>query len=110
MNVAACELDPIVEAARRQIEHHVSALAPKAPVHFVGAYDLDPIHLAFWTIVETDEQKDGLKADETLIATFRRLLLDAGYPSHSVPYVRFAFESRETVDRDWAGSLWHAMK
>jgi len=110
MNVAACELDPIVEVARREIENHVRALASDAAVLFVGAYDIDPIHLAFWTIVKTDEQKDGLKADASLVATFRRLIHDAGYPSHSIPYVGFAFESRETVDRDWSGNLWYAMK
>lgn len=102
----AIEQDPIVERAKNSLQAHVRGFLPRTYVTFVGG---STFH-AYWTIVETDAQRDALKADEALHATFRRLLVEAGYPPYAADSAGFAFESQETVDRDWAGSLWYAMK
>lgn len=102
----ATEEDPVVERAKNDLRDHVRGLLPDANVLFAGG----PTTHAYWTIVRTDAQRDALKADAALDAAYRRLLVEAGYPPHLARSAHFAFESRETVDRDWAGSLWHAMK
>jgi hypothetical protein len=49
-------------------------------------------------------------ASPQLIAELRSALLAVGYPEDAVPKVGFAFESQETVDRDYNGNWWYAVK
>jgi hypothetical protein len=51
-----------------------------------------------------------MRAAPELVPEFRRALSAAGYPSAAVPEVGFAFESQQTVDRDYAGNWWYAIK
>ena len=43
-------------------------------------------------------------------AAMRARLVALGYPEHAVPNVGITAESQETVDRDFQGNWWHAVK
>jgi hypothetical protein len=96
--------------ANRRIQAVVRRRFPKAIVVHHGATYINPRHLAFWTITDTDAQRDDLSRDTQLLDQFRHELLKVGYPAEAVPLVGFAFESQETIDRDFGGSWYHAMK
>lgn len=60
--------------------------------------------------MKTDHDRDLLRSNQSLIADFCNALFEVGYPADAIPYVAFAFEAQETVDRDYAGSWWYAVK
>jgi hypothetical protein len=71
-----------------------------------GATWIDPALLAIYIATKTDNERDRLRLDHSLIEELRSALLAVGYPASSVPFVHFFIESQETVDRDYGGS-WH---
>lgn len=75
-----------------------------------GAYDIHPRHLAFWLTFDRDGARDAFLADAALIGEMRAKLLDLGYPAEGVPHAGITAESQETVDRDFEGSWWYAVK
>jgi hypothetical protein len=75
-----------------------------------GAVDIDPKNLAVWTTTDTDAQRDELLSSGALINQFRVVFRAAGYPESAVLDIRFEFESQQTVDRDFNGNWWHAVK
>jgi hypothetical protein len=99
-----------VKQAEIAIGAEVRRLIPNARVLSLGAIDLYPSCLAFWICVATDAQRDSLLADWTFPERMRRIVADCGYPQDSVDRVGFTSESDETVDRDWNGNWYHAMK
>jgi hypothetical protein len=100
---------PILEVERITLEA-VKRRVLKAGVFSFGATDIDPKHLAVWFSVDTDAEKQALIHDQSLDAELRQCLHQAGYPEQAIPEVGFAFESQETVDRDYSGSWWYAIK
>ena len=77
--------------------------------HF-GAVDIHPKHLAYWITTATDAQRDRLAADSEMQDEFRRILMREGYPADAILEVGFAFQSEETVERDYGGNWFHAVK
>jgi hypothetical protein len=71
-----------------------------------GATWIDAALLAFYIARKTDDERDRLCLDTSLLQELRHALLDVGYPPSSVPFVRFFIESQETVNRDYGGN-WH---
>ena len=80
---------------------------------------------AFWIVVETDKQKEVLNKNEKLIAELKGLFNETGYmdliskiweqevKQQSLDYLKtpgIVFESQQTVDRDFEGNWYHAMK
>jgi hypothetical protein len=106
--------EPLLRAAVRRAEiaitSEVRRTIPGARVTSFGAIDLYPSCLAFWICVATDAQRDSLLGDVAFSDRMRRIVADCGYPADSVDRVGFTSESDETVDRDWAGNWYHAMK
>jgi len=75
-----------------------------------GAVDIDLRNLAVWITADTDVQRDELRRSGALIDQFRVAFRDPGYPESAIPEIRFEFESQQTVDRDFNGTWWHAVK
>jgi len=103
-------LAPAIQAAEGAIRALARQRVPLAGVFHIGAVDLSPFNLAFWITTPTDAERDMLAADTELQDEFRRILLRAGYPADAVLKVGFAFQSQQTVDRDYGGNWWYAVK
>jgi hypothetical protein len=103
-------LSDTISRARQEIQRIARQYCQQAEVFSFGATDIDPRHLAIWIATQTDEERDQMRATSDLIPTFQRVLIAAGYPSAAVPEVAFEFESQETVDRDYEGNWWYAVK
>jgi hypothetical protein len=103
-------LEPVIERARIGIEALARQHAAIQFVTWIGAVEIDPKHLAFWIFTRTDAERDRLAVKAGLLDQLRQFVREAGYPRVAVPRVGFAFESKETVDRDWDGDYWRAMK
>ena len=92
------------------IRHYVRQRYPDAEIFSFGAHDISAVHLAIWTKTTTDEQRDKLSRDTSLLNHYRSILLAEGYPPEAVPHVSFAFQSEETVKREYDGNWWYAVK
>jgi hypothetical protein len=103
-------LAAIIQAVERRTEEICRRHGPVQKVFSFGASDLDPRHLAVWIVTPNDRDRDRLRADRALEAELRAALHDLGYPAAAIPAVGFAFESQQTVDRDYGGNWWHAVR
>ncbi len=106
----AAGLEPIIKTALARITALARAECASAGAFHFGAVEISPNCLAVWVTTKTDKERNRLKGSAALLASFRQALLEAGYPAAAVPHVGFAFESQETVDRDWKGSWWACIK
>ena len=61
--------------------------------------------LIYFGQLHRDADRDELQQDANLIPRFRAVLLQVGYPAADIPLVQFVFESQESVDREFHGSL-----
>jgi hypothetical protein len=104
-------LRQIVEAQGVRVQH-ISAFGYK--------YDS-----AFWIAVDTDLERDRLKADQALLQKLHSVFEQAGYlkiihdtwdkeiNKPALEYLKhpgIVIESQETVDRDWGGNWYQCMK
>ena len=103
-------LESEIEAAASVIRAHVQQLDTSANVSAFGAVDISPVHLAVCITTDSDAMRDKFAADQSLDQIVRDALRDAGYPREAILHIAIAFESQETVDRDWDGNWRHAMK
>lgn len=103
-------LAPVIAAAARKIVALARERVASAGIFHFGAVDIHPKHLAYWITTATDAERDRLAGDADLQDEFRRVLLRSGYPADAVLEVGFAFQSEETVQRDYGGNWFHAVK
>lgn len=104
------DLAQAIARAEREIVTIARKREPSASAFHFGAVDIDPKHLAYWITTATDAERDRLAADVELHAAFRRAVAEAGYPAEAVAEVGLAFQSEETVQRDYGGNWYYAVK
>ncbi|AYL95998.1 hypothetical protein [Mucilaginibacter celer] len=75
-------------------------------IEWVGAYHINPKHLAFRICVKSDDMKLKLKSDAELYKVLRDVLDKHDYPVEARDKVFIGFESQQTVDRESDGK-WH---
>jgi hypothetical protein len=107
---AKARLKPFIDRAQAEIEALVRGRASIVMVTWIGAVDISPLLLAYWIFTTTDAERDRLQADPALATELREIVRRSGYPAEAIEHVGFAFESKETVDRDFGGNYWFAMK
>jgi hypothetical protein len=93
--------------ARRRFQKTLRERFPALRVSTFGAMALylrNPRHPDVWIKTSTDEEKERLIQEPTLFDQFRELLVQCGYPTYDVPFVRFIVESQQTVDRQFGGN------
>jgi hypothetical protein len=92
---------------RRKFQRVLRQRLPRSRVSTFGGGALylgNPRHPDIWIRTATDEERDQLKREGNLPNQFRTMLVQFGYPAQDAPFVRFAFESQETVNREFGGS------
>jgi hypothetical protein len=96
--------------AERNVRTIVERYVPVFYLTHIGATEIDPKHLAFWVFTHSDTERDRLRSTSGLVDELRDAVRRAGYPEAAIPEIGFAFESKETVDRDFGGNAYYAMK
>ena len=91
-----------VRRARREIQAIARRHCPNAEVSSRRGATLK--HLSFRIAVNTDKERDCMRAEPNLYQQFCDALILVGYPTEATPHVHFRIESQETVDRDYGGS------
>lgn len=84
----------------------VLAKSVSPSVFWIGAYDIDPKYLFFVIAVQTDRERDRLRADKSLSDQFMQTLVTVDWPEPARPHVKFEIESDETVKRESGSSWW----
>lgn len=105
------ELGKIVNGIRSEMERILQGVTKEESwVTKYGAFDIHPRHLVFWLCVQSDRERDRLKADAELRDRLRQVLVAWSYPAEGRDEVYIGFESQETVDRLSGGNWWHHFK
>ncbi|HOB01509.1 MAG: hypothetical protein BWZ07_03093 [Alphaproteobacteria bacterium ADurb.BinA280] len=103
-------VDNAVKLTRQWIDvHHV----PVRYIETVAAFERWSKHLGVWFFYETDAQRcHGEESDlsNAMRERFLRALKESGYPDAYLPLVSFAFDSHETVLRDYCGSYFNRLR
>jgi hypothetical protein len=97
------DLEPSVSRCETAILKIVGEIAPTARLNRIGPIDINGPSWSCWVITETDQERDRLAGDKLLRARLERAA--AEFPPNA-----FAFQSQETVDRDFRGSWFYAMR
>ena len=78
-------------------------------IEFTAAFPhLDRIGV--WLCTATDEQRDAPGTVDPCLAEIRRILVGVGFTAEQMGEVVATSQSRETVDRDYQGSWFYAMR
>lgn len=99
-----------IAEAERLIRAEIRRTIPEAGLFSFGAVDAFPGALAIWVTTRTDAERDRLLRDPGFEPKMRALLGQAGYPADCVGYAGFTAESEETVERDYKGNWYWAVK
>lgn len=76
----------------------------------VAALDLEPAVPWFLIETKTDAERDLLRKSEMLLREFKAVFQARECPDAIVQCLTFTFQSLETVERDYAGSWYWALK
>jgi len=76
---------------------------------FVGAFPEFP-GAGVWLCTTTDQERDDLRADTALLKATRDVLREAGLSPLDVAESGVVVQSQQTVDRDYRGSWFYAMR
>lgn len=65
---------------------------------------------AIWLCTATDQERDRLGLDQPRIDQVRTILLEAGFSPNQLHGLVTTVQSQETVDRDYEGSWFYALR
>lgn len=71
---------------------------------------LEPTLMWFLVRTRTDAERDLLIGNETLLAQYEQVFRARGCSEALIRDLTFTFESQETVDRDYSGNWYWALK
>jgi hypothetical protein len=77
-------------------------------IRYVASFSELP-HVAVWLCTATDAERDALKAD-TASSRVRPVLLSVGFTKADLESLVTVTQSQETVDREYLGSWFYAMR
>ncbi len=80
------------------------------PACVVEALRLEPSAPWFLVKTKTDAERDLLRMTETLLSEFQAVFQARGCPDDIVRRLMFTFQSLETVERDYGGNWYWALK
>jgi len=93
----------IIHYAEVEIRAMAERLVNHCMVDCIGPFDVTPSCLAVWVKTKTDQERDLLIASPGLQDELRHVFRLRGYPEVAIPTIAFAFQSQETVERDFKG-------
>ena len=99
------DLEPTVIRAETAILDIVQQVVPTARLMRIGPIDINGPSWSCWVVTDRDNERDALAGDSALRATLNEAAVRAGFAPDS-----FTFQSQETVDRDYEGSWFYAMR
>jgi hypothetical protein len=100
------DLEPSVVRAEAAILKIISAVIPNVQLKRIGPLGTDDkSSWSCWIITATDVERDRIKNDSALMANLWKVSSDAGFAPDS-----FTVQSQETVERDFKGSWFYAMR
>ncbi|MFF1633548.1 hypothetical protein [Leifsonia sp. NPDC058248] len=76
---------------------------------FVGAFP-DLPGAGVWLCTTTDRERDTLRNDATVVETALEVLREVGFSPIDVARSAVIVESQQTVDQDFEGSWYYAMR
>jgi hypothetical protein len=97
------DLEPSVVRSEVEILTIVRSVVPTAELRRTGPTGHDTPSWSCWITTVTDEERDRVRNNDALMA--RLALATTEFPPDS-----FTVQSRETVDRDYKGSWFYAMR
>lgn len=104
------DLEKIIKKCEKAIKELARGKYKCCNVFSFGATDINPKHLAIWISTDTDTQRDALAKDDKFKKAVKSILKNNGYPEEAIPLIGIAFQSEETVKRDYGGNWWYAIK
>ena len=99
------DLEPVVEISEAAILEVVRERLPNARLERIGPLDFGTPNWSCWIVTTTDEERDTLIRDAAYMAGLKAAAEKAGFAPDS-----FTVQSQETVDRDYGGSWFYAMR
>jgi hypothetical protein len=100
------DLEPSVTRVEAEILKAIHAIVPTAELKRIGPLGTDvSSSWSCWIVTATDVERDRIKNDIALMARLWKVSSDAGYAPDS-----FMIQSNETVERDYKGSWFYAMR
>jgi hypothetical protein len=98
----------VIENARPAL---LAKLAPEGVIRIeVVASFPHSDRFAIWLGTETDEQRNALPERNPCLDEVRSCLAESGFPAEQVSGLLTTAQSQETVDRDYQGSWFYALR
>ena len=99
------DVEPVVIEAEKAILALVKETVPAAGLRRIGPVGITAPSWSCWIVTPTDTERDKLASDAVLLEELRCAGAKAGFAPDS-----FTIQSQETVERDFEGSWFYAMR
>jgi hypothetical protein len=97
----------LLDAAKALLLNRLSAQGVER-IEFVAAF---PQHeFAVWLCTQSDRDRDALGSPDPMLDAVRASVVEAGFTPDHVTDLRTVAQSQETVDRDYGGSWFYALR
>jgi hypothetical protein len=99
------DLDAVITRSEAAILDIIRQIVPTARLKRIGPIDIGEPAWSCWIVTDTDEQRERLTHDSGLRQRLNETASRVGLAPDS-----FTFQSQETVDRDYEGNWFYAMR